>query len=171
MLSTPQASTTTRTTKRNHFCRLRDPASTIPIKPNPGSCIHRATIPLPCCVFAELVDAVVMVRVDVVPFVPRLAEAGENLQVAFAGNPPLQLSVTALPKVPPTGLTVMVYVAVDPAFTVFDPGVEERLKSDPIPDKPNVCAAFCALSVTVMVPVRVPEAVGVNTTLIVQLAP
>lgn len=40
----------------------------------------------------------------------------------------------------------------------------------PTPDKLDVCGLLLALSVTFNVPVRVPVAVGVNTTLIVQLA-
>ena len=41
----------------------------------------------------------------------------------------------------------------------------------PVPVRLTVCGVFAALSVKVIVPVRVPVAVGVNVTLIVQLAP
>jgi len=40
-----------------------------------------------------------------------------------------------------------------------------------VPDTPAVCGLFVALSVTVNVPLRVPVAVGVKVTLIVQFAP
>ena len=40
----------------------------------------------------------------------------------------------------------------------------------PVPVKLAVCGLPAALSVTVIVPVRVPATVGVNVTLIVQLA-
>jgi hypothetical protein len=41
----------------------------------------------------------------------------------------------------------------------------------PVPVRVAVCGLFVALSVTTTVPERVPVAVGVNTTLIAQLAP
>jgi len=41
----------------------------------------------------------------------------------------------------------------------------------PVPVRLTVCGLPLALSVTVSAPVRVPVAVGVNVTLIVQLAP
>src|SRR5579864_199650 len=41
----------------------------------------------------------------------------------------------------------------------------------PVPVRLTVCGLFAALSVKVIVPVRVPVAVGVNVTLIVQLPP
>jgi hypothetical protein len=50
--------------------------------------------------------------------------------------------------------------------------VGERLGSAvPVPERLAVCGLFVALSVTVNVPLRAPVAVGVNVTLIVQLAP
>ena len=57
-----------------------------------------------------------------------------------------------------------------PALTVSVLGVAPRLKSTPVPDKLTVCG-LPTLSLIVRVPLRVPEAVGVNTTLMVQLAP
>ena len=41
----------------------------------------------------------------------------------------------------------------------------------PVPVRLAVCGLFVALSVTVRVPVRVPPAVGVNVTLMVQVSP
>jgi hypothetical protein len=41
----------------------------------------------------------------------------------------------------------------------------------PVPARAAVCGLLLALSVTVRVPGREPEAVGLNMTLIVQLAP
>lgn len=43
--------------------------------------------------------------------------------------------------------------------------------SDPVPERATVCGLVLALSVTVRVPVRLPRAVGVKVTEIVQLAP
>ena len=40
---------------------------------------------------------------------------------------------------------------------------------EPVPVRFTVCGLFQALSLTVSVPLRVPEAVGVNVTLMVQL--
>src|SRR5258705_11485587 len=51
--------------------------------------------------------------------------------------------------------------------------VGERLTTGavPVPVRLTICGLPVASSVIVMVPVRVPVAVGVNVTLIVQLAP
>src|SRR5439155_18162743 len=50
--------------------------------------------------------------------------------------------------------------------------VGERLgKPAPVPDRLAVCGLLVALSVTVKAPLRVPVAVGVKVTLIVQFAP
>jgi len=69
-----------------------------------------------------------------------------------------------------------VNVAVCPAVTVRLVGcvVIEGAATDvmePVPVSEIVCGLLEALSVSVSVPVRVPAAVGVNFTLIVQLAP
>ena len=45
------------------------------------------------------------------------------------------------------------------------------LEEVPVPVRFAVCGLLLALSVTVKVPLRVPVAVGVNVTLIAQLAP
>ena len=45
------------------------------------------------------------------------------------------------------------------------------LKSDAVPVRLTVCVPPCTLSFTVSVPLRVPEAVGVNATVIVQVEP
>jgi len=69
-----------------------------------------------------------------------------------------------------------VNAAVCPAVTVWLAGcvVIEGATADvvePVPVSEIVCGLLEALSVSVSVPVRVPAAVGVNFTLIVQLAP
>jgi hypothetical protein len=68
-----------------------------------------------------------------------------------------------------------VNVAVCPAVTVWLVGcvviVGATADAVPVPVSDIVCGLFGALSVRVSAPVRVPAAVGVNFTLIVQLAP
>jgi len=76
---------------------------------------------------------------------------------------------------PPAGVTPIENVAVCPAVVVADPGDADRAKSPVPPDEPEPervadCGLPEALSVTFKVPVRVPDAVGVKVTLIVQLA-
>jgi hypothetical protein len=46
-----------------------------------------------------------------------------------------------------------------------------KIKSDPFPVRLSVCGLFAALSLTVKVPLRVPDAVGVKVTWIAQLEP
>lgn len=50
-------------------------------------------------------------------------------------------------------------------------GVPARLKSAPVPLSDTVCGLFCAPSLIVSAPERIPDAVGVNVTLMVQLEP
>jgi hypothetical protein len=57
-----------------------------------------------------------------------------------------------------------------PGLTLAVVGELVRLKSKPAPDNATVWGLLVALSLTASVPVRVPEAVGVNVTLKVQLA-
>lgn len=64
-------------------------------------------------------------------------------------------------------------MAESPGFTVADvpdPGAGTSATTAPAPESPIVCGLFGALSEMVSVPLRVPAAVGVNVTLIVQLA-
>ncbi len=49
--------------------------------------------------------------------------------------------------------------------------IAERPPNDPVPDRLAACGLVFALSLTVRVPARVPSAVGVNVTEIVQLDP
>jgi hypothetical protein len=56
-----------------------------------------------------------------------------------------------------------------PALTVSLLGEPVSPKSDPAPDSPTNCGVPRALSLMVRVPLRIPEAVGVNVMLIVQL--
>ena len=66
---------------------------------------------------------------------------------------------------------VIVNVPLVPALTVADCGEAVRLKSAPVPESWTVCGLPLALSLTVSVPVRLPETVGVNVTLSVQDEP
>ena len=50
-------------------------------------------------------------------------------------------------------------------------GEVARLKSDPAPLNPTLCVLPAALSLTVTVPLRIPDVVGANATLIVHVAP
>jgi hypothetical protein len=56
-------------------------------------------------------------------------------------------------------------------MTVSEVGVTETAKPAPLPPKFTTCGLPAALSLMVMEPVRLPAAVGVNVTLMVQLAP
>ena len=101
-------------------------------------------------------------------------EAGLRVQMEFAGAP-AQVSATAELK-PFVGFTVIVTgVLTAPCATVTVVGAAPSVKSGgglvPFPVRLTVCGLPPALSVTVKVPVRAPATVGVNVTLIVQLAP
>ena len=85
----------------------------------------------------------------------------------------LQASVTE-PVNPPIGLSCRLYVAVWPAVTaaVVVP-IPPNEKSVPMPDSAIVCGlcGLVALSVTIRVPVHVPDALGAKPTSMVQVAP
>ena len=49
-------------------------------------------------------------------------------------------------------------------------GALARPKSAPVPERLTACGLPAALSLTVRFPLRVPEAIGMNVMLIVQLA-
>ena len=68
------------------------------------------------------------------------------------------------------GVTVTLNITFEPRVTVAVAGAV-TVKSVPVPDSAMVCGLPLASSVTVMLPLRAPVAVGVNVTLIVQLAP
>ncbi len=75
---------------------------------------------------------------------------------------------------PPEGVTESVKVTDRPAGVVTEAGDTESEKSPPVvpePERATVCGLPEALSVTLKVPVRVPDAVGPKVTLIAQLAP
>src|SRR6266849_1079531 len=80
---------------------------------------------------------------------------------------PVQVTVTAWLK-PPSGVMVTSKLPVFPFFTVTVVGAV-TVKSQPVPVNGTVCVPVPALSVTVSVPVRAPNAVGANVTLIVQV--
>ena len=112
----------------------------------------------------------VIVKVAAAGFPPGVTELGDKLQAVSDGNP-LQASLTALENDPPEGETVSEYVAVDPDFTVAPLEEVVSVKSSPVPVKPVVWAVPCALSLTVSVPLRFPEAFGVKLIFMVQLDP
>jgi len=72
---------------------------------------------------------------------------------------------------PPAGATVNWYVVLPPAATLAEAGLDNTVKSSPVPESATECGLPCALSAMVRVPARLPEAVGAKVTLIVQLAP
>ena len=105
-----------------------------------------------------------------VPF--KLTEPGFTVQVASEGAP-VQVKLTA-PVSPPWGEMLRSYVAVPPALTVAeveDPAAAATEKSSPVPDSATLCGLPAALSVMLKAADRAPPAVGLNVTLIVQLAP
>jgi hypothetical protein len=95
--------------------------------------------------------------------------------VATAGADEVQVEeVVRFWVLPSLYVPVAVYCWVPPAEMDTEAGVtaiEERVAPTPVPLRLTVWGVFTALSVTVMVPVRVPEAVGVKLMVILQLAP
>src|SRR5258708_28222932 len=90
-----------------HLCDLfLRPVNMIPNKPIPGTWIQNAQkwrFSNKCAGTACATDdVVVIVKLAVVGFPPGITEFGEKLQVVCAGAP-LQLSLMALLKAPPTG--------------------------------------------------------------------
>ncbi len=114
--------------------------------------------------------AVLVVRVDVAEFPPGVRLLGAKVHGVFAGKVP-HVSRTALEKEPPWGEIVRLYEAADPAFTEVLVGELPRTKSDPTAVRFTDCGPPVALSVIVSAPLRAPKAVGVNVTLIEQVAP
>src|ERR1700682_3615270 len=98
-------------------------------------------------------------------------DAGVTVQVERLGAP-VQANAT-VPVNPPTGVMVTVKVSGLPAVTfctVVGP-VNPKSGGVVVPVSGTVCVLGVALSMMVKVPMRVPAAMGVNVTLIVQLAP
>jgi len=100
-------------------------------------------------------------------------ELGEIMHAAPCGAP-VQVRFTAWLN-PPDGVTVRLNFAGWPAVTVPVIAVAVSEKSTlpfaPVPVRVTLCGLPEALSVTLKVPVRVPEAVGVNVTLMLQFPP
>lgn len=102
-----------------------------------------------------------------------VTELGEIMQAAPWGAP-LQVRLTAWLN-PPDGVTVKLNFAGWPAVTGPVTAVAVSEKSTvplvPVPVRVTFCGLPEELSVTLKVPVRVPEAVGVNVTLMLQFPP
>ena len=112
----------------------------------------------------------VTVRVAVAGLPPGVTEFGDTLQVVSVGDP-LQVSLTAVVNDPPAGATVSWYVAVEPDFTVALAAEAVMPKSTPVPVTFAVWRFPGALSLTVSVPLRLPEAFGPKVILTLQLEP
>jgi hypothetical protein len=112
----------------------------------------------------------VIVKVAVAGIPPGVTGFGDTLQVVRVGRP-LQASLTALANDPPEGAIVSEYIAVEPDFTVALPEDVVRLKSSPVPVKFAVWVVPAALSLTVSVPLRFPEAFAVKLIFMAQLDP
>lgn len=100
------------------------------------------------------------------PSVVTFSVAGAAVQVELAGAP-VQVSATA-PVKPPLLNNDRLKLAVPPAVTVAlvePPAASPMDRSElPTPVRLTVCGVFPESSFTESVPVRVPEAVGVNVT-------
>ena len=116
-------------------------------------------------------DGAVVVT-STVTLVPGFTVEGEIEQLAATGIPP-QVRATGWLN-PPTAFTSNEYFAVWPGRMVADvgePGDVASAKSCPAPVSETVCGLLLALSVIDSVPLRLPVALGVKVTLMVQLAP
>jgi hypothetical protein len=95
-----------------------------------------------------------------------------TVQVAPVGAPVHVSEAVPLTPAPPIDIE---YFAVAPAATVAeleppDSIPRPRLGAAPVPVSNTICGLFGALSVITRLPVRVPDAVGVKVTCIVQVA-
>jgi len=132
-----------------------------------------AGIPNRQCVSAAVVDAVLMVSVDVAGELPGVTEAGVKEAVAPAGRP-LAENVTVLEYEPLMGVTEMTKLAVPPRVTVCVPLVELTVKlgaAVPVPLRVTVWGEPAALSATLRVAAKVAADVGANVTDMAQFAP
>src|SRR6185312_12106751 len=92
-----------------------------------------------------------------------VAYPGETAtEVICSITPPLLLTVTLCVPVVPT-----IWV---PNVSVFADSVAVGVDESPVPDSATVCGLVVALSVSVSAPERMPVTVGVNVTVIAQLA-
>ena len=148
--------------------RLRAISASAPVQmPDLGWDLIRNAMP------GEVRAVVVIVAVDVAPVEVGVTELGLTAQDEPAGAP---LQVRATTEVKPfKPVTVTVVVAVPPAAMLRVAGEAATEKSGvavvPVPVSAAVCGLLASLSATVSVAVTTPVAVGVNVTLIVQLAP
>ena len=121
----------------------------------------------------EVRAVVAIVAVDVTPVELGVTEFGFSEHDEPAGAP-VQVRATAEVK-PFKPVTVTVVVAVAPAAILKLAGAAATVKSGlvvvPVPFSVAVCGLLASLSATLSIAVTAPVAVGVNVTLIVQLAP
>lgn len=129
---------------------------------------------LPVCVPEEFgAKATLMVQL-----VPDVAREVQVLPVTTNGPvidglakvtvaPPVSVTVTVFELLVLPTLTLPKLRLVGETLTVAEPEVDEA----PVPERGIDCGLFVALSEIVTVPVRVPVAVGVKLTLMVQFAP
>ena len=113
---------------------------------------------------------VAMVRVEEAPPLPGVTLAGENEQVASAGNPEHDRP-TGLEKAPPTEPSVMVKDTELPLRTDTLLGEAAMEKSTPVPVRVTCWGLPDALSTNCRIPVRAPAAVGLKDTFTVQAEP
>jgi len=128
-----------------------------------------------CGGIIRLGAVVVTVTVVVMAAPLGVTEPGDAVHVDNV-SPAGSTQVTATAELnPPMGVTVTVMVAGEPAFTVGGTGAEAAIEKStalvPFPVNGAVWGLPPASSVIVSVPGRVPNAVGVNVTLIMQFAP
>jgi hypothetical protein len=121
----------------------------------------------------EVRAVVAIVAVEVTPVELGVTEFGFSEQDEPAGAP-VQVRATAEVK-PFKPATVTVVVAVAPAAILKLAGAAVTVKSGvvvpPVPVSVAVCGLLASLSETLSVAVTAPVAVGMNFTLMVQLAP
>src|SRR2546427_1466017 len=122
---------------------------------DPGGTIDRTAVPTVTRLVTGLVPSGV-------------TEPGETEQLDCAGKP-LQIKST-VPVNPPEGMTVSVKLTESPATTVTEGGEAASVNVLPVPPtRFTVWGLPGALSAIVIPPFRLPAAVGVNVTLMVQL--
>jgi hypothetical protein len=116
--------------------------------------------------------AVVTLTVIFVAKLPGVAGLGEIVQLASEGAP-VQAKLTVSLN-PPSPARLKVYVADCPGATVAEveePEEAASVKSCPAPLSATLCGLPEALSEILIVPARLPPAVGLKVTEIEQLAP
>ncbi len=112
------------------------------------------------------------VTVMVVGELPTVAGFGETEQLDSAGFP--EQEKATVPDNPPRPPVLKLKIAGWPGATVtevVEPEDVVKVKSSPVPVRAAVCGLSAILSEMLRLPVRVPPAVGLKVTEIVQLAP